>query len=281
MLKKLFSSSEDKAEMSFFDHLEELRWHIIRSAIAILVISILGFVFTDWILTNVIFGPTRPNFITYQWMCQLSHSIGMDDKLCITPPEIKFQNYKMAGQITLQFKLAFILGLVGAFPYICFEFWRFVRPALKENELKGSRGLIFWVSFQFLLGVGFSYLLIAPFMINFLASYTISDVIKNEFFIDDYFSLMSQIILGMGALFEMPILVFFLTKLGMLSPAFMRTYRRHAIVVILVLAAIITPPDVLDQLLVFVPLYLLYEISILISARAYRDREKEEAQEWS
>lgn len=281
MLKKLFSSNEDKAEMSFFDHLEELRWHLVRSAFAIVIVSIFGFIFTDWILTNVIFGPTQPNFPTYSWMCKLSHALNMGDKLCLVPPEIKFQNTKMAGQITLQFKLAFMLGLIGAFPYIIYEFWRFIRPALKDNEAKGSKGIIFWISLQFLLGIAFSYFLIAPFMINFLASYTVSSVIKNDFFIDDYFGLMSQIILGMGCLFEMPILVFFLTKLGLLTPDFMRTYRRHAIVVILILAAIITPPDVLDQLLVFVPLYLLYEISILISARTYKAKEKKEAEEWS
>ncbi|MRG46826.1 twin-arginine translocase subunit TatC [Chitinophaga sp. SYP-B3965] len=281
MLKKLFSSNEDKAEMSFFDHLEELRWHLVRSAFAIVFVSILGFVFTDWILTHVIFGPTQPDFPTYSWMCKLSHALGMGDKLCLIPPEIKFQNTKMAGQITLQFKLAFMLGLIGAFPYIVYEFWRFIRPALKDQEAKGSKGIIFWITLQFLLGVLFSYFLIAPFMINFLASYTVSSVIKNDFFIDDYFGLMSQIILGMGCLFEMPILVFFLTKLGLLTPDFMRTYRRHAIVVILILAAIITPPDVLDQLLVFIPLYLLYEISILISARAYKAKEKKEKEEWS
>lgn len=281
MLKKLFSSNEDKAEMSFFDHLEELRWHLVRSAFAIVFVSILGFVFTEWILTNVIFGPLQKDFPTYIWMCKLSNAIGMGDKLCLQPLNIALQNTKMAGQITLQFKLAFMLGLIGAFPYIVYEFWRFIRPALKENEAKGSKGVIFWITFQFLLGVAFSYFLIAPFMINFLATYTISPTIRNDFFIDDYFGLMSQIILGMGCLFEMPILVFFLTKLGLLTPDFMRTYRRHAIVVILILAAIITPPDVLDQLLVFVPLYLLYEISIFISARAYKAKEKKEAEEWS
>lgn len=281
MLKQLFSKNEDKAEMSFFDHLEELRWHLVRSAVAILVGSIIGFIFTDWILTEVVFGPTRPGFITYRLMCDLGHWLGVGDKMCIVPPSIKFQNYKMAGQIMLQFKMAFIVGLIIAFPYICYEFWRFIRPALKDNEAKGSKGIIFWISLQFLLGVAFSYMLIAPFMINFLAGYTVSEVIKNEFFIDDYFSLMSQIILGMGVLFEMPIFVFFLTKLGLLTPTFMRTYRRHAIVVILILAAIITPPDVLDQMLVFIPLYVLYEISILISARVYKQKEKQELEEWS
>ncbi len=281
MLKKLFSSNEEKAEMSFFDHLEELRWHLVRSAAAIVIVSILGFVFTDWILTKVIFGPTQADFPTYKWLCAASHAMNLGDKLCITPPPIIFQNTKMAGQIMLQFKLAMIIGVIGAFPYVCWELWRFIRPALKDNEAKGSKGVIFWITLQFMLGIAFSYFLIAPFMINFLASYSVSEVIKNDFFIDDYFGLMSQIILGMGALFEMPILVYFLTKLGVLTPTFMRNYRRHAIVVILVLAAIITPPDVLDQLLVFVPLYLLYEISILISARTYAKKEKAEIEEWS
>ncbi|MGX5819942.1 twin-arginine translocase subunit TatC [Chitinophaga lutea] len=281
MLKKLFSKSEDKAEMSFFDHLEELRWHLVKSAFAIIAVSVLGFVFTDWILTNVIFGPTRPNFPTYTLLCKVSHSLGLGDKLCITPPPIIFQNPAMAGQLMLQFKLAFVIGLVGALPYVLYEFWKFVKPALKDNEAQGTRGVIFWISLQFLLGVAFSYFLIAPFMINFLASYSISDVIKNEYFVDDYFGLMTQIVIGMGCLFEMPILVYFLTKFGVLTPNFMRNYRRHAIVVILILAAVITPPDVLDQLLVFIPLYGLYEISILISSKVYKKMAKEEAEEWS
>ncbi|NSL89707.1 twin-arginine translocase subunit TatC [Chitinophaga sp. Mgbs1] len=285
MLKKFFSNNEDKAEMSFFDHLEDLRWHLVRSALALVAFSIFGFVYTKEILDNVIFGPTNANFPSYIALCKLGHWIGMGDKLCITPVKVQFLNYKMVGQIMLQFKLAFIIGFICAFPYIFWEFWRFVKPALKEKELKGARGAIFWVSFQFFLGICFAYFLMAPFTINFLASYTVTDKALNQFFIDDYFDLMSQIVLGMGILFELPILVFFLTKLGILTPDFLRAYRRHAIVVILILAAIITPPDLVDQLIVFTPLYLLYEISIFISKKALRDREakqqKKEVEEWS
>lgn len=191
----------------------------------------------------------------------------------------------MVGQIMLQFKLAFIIGFVCAFPYIFWEFWRFVKPALKEKELKGARGVIFWVSFQFFLGIAFAYFLMAPFTINFLASYTVTQKAVNQFFIDDYFDLMTQIVLGMGLLFELPILVFFLTKLGILTPEFLKSYRRHAIVVILILAAVITPPDLIDQLIVFVPLYCLYEISIFISKKALKEREdsmtKTDVEEWS
>lgn len=276
MFKKIFANNSDKAEMSFFDHLEDLRWHIIRSVVAIAVVSVFGFIYTKEILDNVIFGPTNADFPSYIAMCKASHWLGMGDKLCITPVKVQFQNFKMAGQVMLQFKLAFILGLVVAFPYIFYEFWRFVKPALKERELKGARGIIFWVSFQFFLGVAFSYFLMAPFTINFLAGYTITDKAVNQFFLDDYFSLMTQIILGMGVLFELPVLVFFLTKAGLLTPDFMRSYRRHAVVVILVLAAVITPPDVIDQLIVFAPLYMLYEISIFISRKALREMEEKD-----
>ncbi|RBL93739.1 twin-arginine translocase subunit TatC [Chitinophaga flava] len=285
MLKKLFSNNEDKAEMSFFDHLEDLRWHLVRSALAIVAFSIFGFVYTQEILDNVIFGPTNANFPSYIALCKLSHWVGMGDSLCITPVKVQFLNYKMVGQIMLQFRLAFTIGFICAFPYIFWEFWRFVKPALKEKELKWAKGAIFWVSFQFFLGICFAYFLMAPFTINFLASYTVTSKAINQFFIDDYFDLMSQIVLGMGVLFELPILVYFLTKLGILTPDFLRNYRRHAIVVILILAAIITPPDLVDQLIVFTPLYCLYEISIFISKKAMREREeaakKQEVEEWS
>ncbi|WP_212000452.1 twin-arginine translocase subunit TatC [Chitinophaga sp. HK235] len=285
MLKKFFSNNEDKAEMSFFDHLEDLRWHLVRSALAIVAFSIFGFVYTQEILDNVIFGPTNANFPSYIALCKLSHWVGMGDNLCITPVKVQFLNYKMVGQIMLQFRLAFTIGFICAFPYIFWEFWRFVKPALKEKELRWAKGAIFWVSFQFFLGICFAYFLMAPFTINFLASYTVTTKAINQFFIDDYFDLMSQIVLGMGVLFELPILVYFLTKLGILTPDFLRNYRRHAIVVILILAAIITPPDLVDQLIVFTPLYCLYEISIFISKKAIREREaaakKQEVEEWS
>jgi len=285
MFKKLFANNDDKAEMSFFDHLEDLRWHIVRSFFAIIAFSTLGFIYTKEILDNVIFGPTKPGFVSYRLLCKISHMVGLKDSLCITPVHIVFQNHVLVGQVMLQFKMAFIIGLVISFPYIFWEFWSFVKPALKERELKGARGVIFWVSFQFFLGIAFSYFLMAPFTINFLAGYTVTESVVNQFFIDDYFGLMSQIVLGMGVLFELPILIFFLTKIGFITPTFLRTYRRHAIVVILVLAAVITPPDVIDQLIVFTPLYLLYEISIYVSARALKGMEEKENQpdveEWS
>lgn len=286
MLKKLFASS-GKAEMSFFDHLEDLRWHIIRSVIAMAVVSTFGFLYTKEILDDVVFGPTNASFPTYRALCAIGHWLNMGDKLCLTPAQPAFQNHMMAGQVMLQFKLAFTLGIVAAFPYIFWEFWRFVKPALKERELKGARGVIFWVSLQFFLGISFAYFMVMPFTINFLVTYKVTDKVVNQFFIDDYFDLITQIVVGLGLLFELPVVVYFLTKVGILSPSFLRKYRRQAIVVLLVLAAVITPPDVIDQLIVFTPLYLLYEVSILISKKAYKARmegredEETSVQEWS
>lgn len=285
MFKRLFANNGEKAEMNFFDHLDELRSHLFRSAVAILVFGIIGWVYTNEILDKIIFGPTNKDFPSYILLCKAGHLVGLGDKLCITPVDIVFQNHILTGQIMLQFKLAFIVGLVLGFPYIFWEFWRFVRPALKPREAKGAKGIIFWVSFQFFLGLSFAYFLMAPFTINFLAGYTVTTKAVNQFFIDDYFELMTQIVLGMGVLFELPVLIFFLTKIGLITPTFLRTYRRHAIVVILVLAAVITPPDVIDQLIVFIPLYGLYEISIYISNRALKGMEESdnepEAEEWS
>jgi sec-independent protein translocase protein TatC len=287
MFKKLFANNNEKAEMSFFDHLEDLRWHIVRSVVALIVFSVIGFVYTKEILDNVVFGPTNSDFPTYLVLCRLGCLVGLDDKLCITPVHVVFQNHVVVGQVMLQLRMAFIIGFVLAFPYIIWEFWRFVKPALKERELKGARGIIFWVSFQFFLGIFFAYFLMAPFSINFLAGYTVTDKVINQFFVDDYLDLLTQIVLGMGVLFELPVLVFFLTKIGLVTPKFLRAYRRHAIVVILVLAAVVTPPDVVDQLIVFTPLYLLYEISIYISKRALKGMDKEveetepEVEEWS
>jgi sec-independent protein translocase protein TatC len=285
MFKKLFANNGEKAEMSFFDHLEDLRWHIVRSFVAIVVFGIFGFIYTQEILDNIVFGPTNATFPSYIWLCKISHLVGMGDKLCITPVKIDFQNHQLVGQVMLQFKVAFYVGLILGFPYIFWEFWRFIKPALKERELRGARGVIFWVSFQFFMGIGFSYFLMAPFTINFLAGYKVTEKVLNQFFIDDYFDLMTQIVMGMGILFELPVLVFFLTKIGFLTPTFLRTYRRHAIVVLLVLAAVITPPDVVDQMIVFTPLYALYEISIYVSGRALKgmeDKENEpDVEEWS
>lgn len=265
--------SEEK-EMSFLDHLEELRWHIIRSIMAIMVFTAVSFFFTKWIFTNIIFAPTSVDFFTFRWLCKL----GLED-LCAKPFPFKIQSRYMTGQFTMQVLSSFVIGFIVAFPYVFWEIWRFVRPGLKKNERKGSSGAVIAVSFLFLLGICFGYFLLVPLMTLFFASYSISDVIVNEFDITSYVSTFVALVFGSGLLFQLPVVVFFMTKIGLLTPAFMRTYRKHAFVVILIIGAIVTPPDPLSQMLISMPLFVLYEISIFISAYVVRQKRKEEEQE--
>lgn len=265
----------DEKEMSFLDHLEELRWHIVRSVVAIMVLMIVAFIFTPWIFQNIIFAPTRVDFPTFRWLCDLGHLTGSEDSLCAKPFPFKIQSRYMTGQFTMQFLAAFVIGFIIAFPYVFWEMWSFVKPGLKTNERRGSSGAVFAVSFLFLLGISFGYFLMCPLMTWFFASYSISDVIVNEFDITSYVSTFIALVFGSGLLFQLPVVVFFMTKIGLLTPAFMRTYRRHSYIVILIIGAIVTPPDPLSQMLISTPLFLLYEISIFISAYVVRQKRKE------
>ena len=262
--------------MSFIDHIEELRWHVIRSAIAVLVMSIVAFIYSDWIFTNIVTGPTRSNFVSYRWLCKIGHAIGTD-ALCLQQIDLTLQNTEVSGQFMLSFSSSLMIGFIAAFPYIFWEFWKFLKPALNPEELKHARGIVFWSSLLFLIGILFSYLVLAPFTINFFANYQLSPDIKNIFTISNYYDSLSDMILGMGIVFELPIVVFFLSRVGVLTPGLMRKQRRYAIVILVFLAEIITPPDWFSWMLVFIPVYILYEISITISARAERDRKARQA----
>ena len=266
----------DEKEMSFLDHLEELRWHIIRSIMAIMILMIVSFFFTQWIFSNIIFAPTNVDFITFKWLCKLGELTGATDTLCAKPFPFKIQSRYMTGQFTMQVLSAFVIGFIVAFPYVFWEIWRFVRPGLKRNERKGSSGAVMAVSFLFLLGISFGYFILCPMMTWFFSSYSISSVIVNEFDITSYVSTFVALVFGSGLLFQLPVVVYFMTKIGLLTPKFMRTYRRHAIIVILIIGAIVTPPDPLSQVLISLPLFLLYEISIFISAYVVRQKRKEE-----
>ncbi len=257
--------------MTFVDHIEELRWHILRSAAAILVASIVVFIYSDWIYTNIITGPTHSSFISYRWLCSLGHMLGTES-LCLKDINLTLQNTEMSGQFLLSFSSSFMMGFIIAFPYIFWEFWKFLKPALNDAESKHASGVVFWSSLLFLTGVLFGYLILAPFTINFFANYQLSPDIKNIFTISNYYDSLSDMVLGMGIVFELPIVVFFLSRVGILTPALMRKQRRYAVVILIFLAEIITPPDWFSWLLVFIPVYILYEISINISARAERDR---------
>ena len=263
-------------EMSFLDHLEELRWHIIRSAIAIVIFMIAAFIAAPWIFDNIIFAPAKVDFPTFRWMCEFGTWAGAPEALCVDKINFKLQSRYMTGQFTMQFTAAFVIGLIIAFPYVFWEIWRFVKPGLYSRERRYSRGAVVAVSFLFILGVLFGYYILCPMSIWFFSNYTISDVISNEFDITSYVQTVVALVFGSGLLFQLPVVMYFLSRIGIVTPAFLRKYRRHAVVIILIVAALITPPDPLSQTIISVPLYLLYEVSILVSVVVYRQRQKEE-----
>jgi sec-independent protein translocase protein TatC len=276
--------SRGRAEMSFVDHLEELRWHIVRSLLAILILAIIIFIKIQWVFDNIIAGPINPNFVSYRAFCNFSHWLGLGDKLCLPPVSISMQTTTFGGQFFGSFSIAFVGGLIGAFPYIFWEFWRFVKPALKPKELKNTRFIIFFVSFFFFLGAAFGYFILGPFTFNFLTNFQISaaNLVQVKPTINDYLDNLTNLILGCGIAFELPVLAFALTKIGLITPGFLRRTRKYAIVIILFVAAIITPsPDWISQAIVFIPLYSLYELGVLVSARAYKAEQKREQEEWS
>ncbi|MAX78939.1 MAG: twin-arginine translocase subunit TatC [Crocinitomicaceae bacterium] len=260
-------------EMSFLQHLEELRWHIIRSGIAIVLIAIVAFFNKSFIFDTVIFGPKDENFITFQLLCDFSHFLFSivpdlvisDDVLCIGQSFPPLQNINMSGQFTTHIMVSMIAGLVVGFPYVFWEFWRFVKPGLRKEEQRYTRGIVFWTWMLFVSGILFGYYIISPLSVNFFFNYSISDDVQTIPTLSTYISTVVTIVLACGFVFELPILVFFLTKAGLITPSFLKTYRKHALVAALVLSAVITPPDIFSQLLVTFPLIILYEISIVIS----------------
>lgn len=267
--------------MSFIDHLEELRWHLIRSVIAVLVGAILVFSFVREIVEGVIMAPAKDDFVTYSWFCELGRKLGLGDGLCMQGVEVSFLSTRMTEQFISSFTIAFVGGFIVAFPYIFWEIWRFVKPALSEKERKGTTGVIFWVSVLFFLGVGFGYFILTPFMVNFYFSYSLSSLIEIKPTFGDYLENLIYLTVGVGVLFQMPLLVMILAKIGILTSRFLRKYRRHAFVAIIILAAIITPTtDPFSLLIVTIPLYVLFEASIVIASRINR-RQEQELKEWS
>lgn len=268
-----------EAEMSFFDHLDVLRKHLIRSSLAILVFTVLAFVFYDFIFDKVIMGPKSPQFWTYRMMCSLTERFNLGPDFCIKEIPFNIINTEMAGQFTLQMNSSLMIGIVLGFPYLLFEIWRFVKPALHDKERKSASGFTFYATLLFLIGILFGYYIIAPLSISFLAQYSVSDVIDNQITIDSYLATVATLTIGSGIIFELPIIIFILSKLGVMTPKFMRSSRRYATVIILIIAAIVTPtPDLLTMLTVSFPLFLLYEVSIYISARVEQRKLKAEAE---
>jgi len=261
-------------EMSFLEHLEELRWHIIRSLFAIVIFAIVAFIAKEIIFGIIILGPSRPDFWTYDMFCKLGRLTTGQDYFCIDELPFIIQNRKMTAQFTMHLTSSFVIGLICAFPYAFWEFWRFISPGLYPNEKKVSRGAVFFVSMLFMAGVLFGYFVVSPISINFLSHYQLDPSILNEIDLTSYVSTLMMLVLASGIMFQLPVVVFFLTKAGIVTPTFLRTYRKHAIVVILVLSALITPPDVISQILMCFPLLLLYEASIIISNAVMKREDK-------
>ncbi|WP_342664773.1 twin-arginine translocase subunit TatC [Hymenobacter norwichensis] len=261
-------------EMSFIDHLEALRWHIIRSAIAIVVFTTAAFLAKDFLFHDLILGPSRGDFWTYRAFCKFGQWIHAEG-LCIGEPTFDLQNRQMSGQLTMHISSSFVVGLALAFPYTFWEIWRFIKPGLYPHEQANSRGAVFFVSVLFIIGLLFGYFIAAPLSINFLASYQLDSTIENQIDLQSYISTLTTMSLSCAGVFELPMIVFFLAKAGIVTPEIMRLYRKHAIVVILVVAAIITPPDISAQIIVTIPIVLLYELSINIARVVTRNRTKQ------
>ena len=271
-MKKIGSPEK---EMSFLDHLEELRWHLIRSTIAVVLLALGAFILKDFIFDTLIFGPKRPDFPTYRMFCSISRSLGMDT-FCFQEMPFRIQSRTMAGQFSAHMWTSIYAGIIVAFPYILYEFWKFISPGLKEKERKSSRGFIVIASLLFFLGVLFGYYLITPLSINFLGSYQVSKEVFNDFDLDSYISLVRTSVLACGIVFELPIIMYILTKIGLITPEILRKYRKFALIIVLILSAVITPPDIVSQVIVAIPILILYEVSIYISKIVIRNQKREE-----
>ena len=275
------STSASTAEMSFWDHIDELRKHLFRSALAVVAGAIVMAVYNNFIVKKVLMGPTHPDFPTYEYLCKLGRYLGMGDKLCLSKINVKMQSNAVAGQFNVYLNIILIGGFIMAFPYIFWQFWKFIKPALKKNELSRTRGVIFWVSLLFFIGVLFGYFFIAPYTINFFANFSLDDNIENFWTIASYFNTMVPLILGCGLAFQLPLVLFFLAKIDVVNSAFLKRYRKHAVLIITVVTSIITPPDILSTIICSIPLVILYEISILLCVRVEKKKKQEEAEEWS
>jgi len=254
-----------KEEMSFLDHLEELRWHLMRAVLSIFVFAVIAFIGKSFVFNVILFGPSRTDFLTYQLLCDLSQLIN-SKVLCIETLPFTVQSRTMTGQFAMHIMASIVIGLVCAFPYAFWEIWRFVKPGLYPEEVKVSRGATFYVTMLFLTGVFFGYYVVSPLAINFLSNYQVDPSVINEFDITSYVSTLAMMVLACGLMFQLPVVVYFLAKVGIVTPALMRTYRKHALVVILIVSAVITPPDPITQIFVSLPIFGLYQISIYIAA---------------
>lgn len=256
---------ENENNMPFLDHLEELRWRLVKSVVAILIFSIVIFYFTGWIMDNIFLALAKPEFPIFKFFCW---SFG----ICTEEISITFQSVQMSGQFTTNLMMAIIGGLIIAFPYVFYQLWSFVKPGLKQNELKTVRGIVFFVSVLFFIGILFGYYVVAPLSVQFLGNWQMTEEIKNNITINSYLITVISTVFFTGLFFLLPVVIMIFSQLGLVTPAFLRKYRKHAFVIVLIIAAIITPPDLFTQIVVAIPILLLYEMGILISKRIENKR---------
>jgi len=269
----LFKSKNPSGEMSFWSHIDALRGHLFRSVVVVLAIACVLLFFSDFLYDQIIFAPLHDNFLTYRAFCKLSHKLDLGDQLCFGHYTFKLQSLGLSDQFTSLMWVAFLGGLIIGSPYVLWEIWRFIKPALKEKEIRASTSFIISTTFLFICGVLFSYFIIVPMTVNFLGNFKVSSMVENNFTMDSYISTLTTLTIASGLVFELPVLVYFLSLFGLMSPQFMRKYRKHAFVIILIVAAVITPsPDATSQLLVAFPLYFLYEASIFVSHYAIKKK---------
>jgi sec-independent protein translocase protein TatC len=268
-------AEKNKTDMTFLEHLEELRWHLIRSVSAVLVLSVVAFLLRDLIFDQILLAPKNPCFITNDLLCRLADKMNIEE-WCINQKSFQLINLNLTGQFNTHIMVSIVAGFIVGFPYIFWEFWRFIEPALKETEKSHAQGTVFFISILFLLGIAFGYFLVVPMTLDFFGSYHVSNDVTNQINLSSYISTVVTSSLGCGILFEIPVLVYFFTKIGLLTPQLLQRFWRHAIVGILIIAAIIAPPDIFSMVLVSIPLFILYEVGILISKRIVKQKAKKE-----
>jgi sec-independent protein translocase protein TatC len=260
---------EEEENMSFLGHLEELRWRLVKATIAILIVGIVVFLFREFIVNNIFLRLQYGDFPTFKWSCDVFN-------ICFEDVSLDFQSTALGSQFGTSIKMSFIGGFIGAFPFVFYQFWGFIKPGLKQNEKKSVRGITWFITFLFFLGILFGYYVIAPLTVNFLANFDLTEKVKNDFIIGDFISTIVSTILLTGILFLLPVLILILSKIGIVTSTFLKKYRKHSFVVVLVLAAIITPPDIFTQVIVTIPIMILYEVGVIIAKRIEKKKLKEE-----
>ncbi len=273
-----YKEEEEEQGMSFLDHLEALRWHLLRSVSAVLILTVIAFLAKSIVFGVIILGPSKVDFITYRLFCDLGNYLGVA-ALCIEELPFTLQSREMTSQFSMHMTSSLVVGFIVAFPYLFWEVWRFISPGLYDKEKNAARGAVFFVSFLFFMGAAFGYFVLAPMSINFLSNYQLDPTIINEFDISSYISTLTMLVLASAIMFQLPVVVYFLSKSGLVTSAMLRSYRRHAIVIILIVSAIITPPDVISQILIAMPILVLYEAGIQIAKRLEKEKAVKRAAE--